>query len=163
MQQFESGVSISFAASATDPVDRATSVESIVWSSSSFAIRTGSSFSRVLPAGSHTINATVTDSAGNTDSDSVTITVQPLSTGGLVLTVNEYKVRGIQWAELTWTGATGSTDLYSRRYEPVSDLQLATGVSGSFDDTTGLKGGGTATYKLCDTDSETCDEVTATW
>ena len=112
-QQFESAVSISFAASATDP-EQGNLSGSIVWSSSSFDTRTASSFSMVLPAGSHTITATVTDSADNTDSDSVTITVQPLSTGGLVLTVNEYKVRGIQWAELTWTGATGSIDLYSR-------------------------------------------------
>ena len=119
---FESGVSISFAASATDLVDGDLSGD-IVWSSSSFAITTGSSFSRVLPAGSHTITATVTDSAGNTDSDSVTITVQPLSTGGLVLTVNEYKVRGIQWAELTWTGATGNTDL-TRDGTYGCDLQL---------------------------------------
>ena len=81
----------------------------------------------VLPAGSHTITATVTDSADNTDSDSVTITVQPLSTGGLVLTVNEYKVRGIQWAELTWTGATGSIDLY-RDDEPVNGLQWRRGL-----------------------------------
>ena len=157
-QQFESAVSISFAASATDP-EQGNLSGSIVWSSSSFDTRTASSFSMVLPAGSHTITATVTDSADNTDSDSVTITVQPLSTGGLVLTVNEYKVRGIQWAELTWTGATGSIDLY-RDDEPVNGFNGA-GVSGSFDDTTGLKGGGTATYKLCDTVK--CDEVTATW
>ncbi|MBT5753528.1 MAG: S8 family serine peptidase [Acidimicrobiaceae bacterium] len=155
---FESGVSISFEASATDLVDGDLSGD-IVWSSSSFAITTGSSFSRVLPAGSHTINATVTDSAGNTDSDSVIITVQPLSTGRLVLTVNDYKVKGIQWAELTWTGATGNTDL-TRDGKYVATFNS---TSGSFDDTTELKGGGTATYKLCETDSETCEEVTATW
>ena len=125
MLLFESGVSISFEASATDLVDGDLSGD-IVWSSSSFAITTASSFSRVLPAGSHTITATVTDSAGNTDSDSVTITVQPLSTGRLVLTVNEYKVRGIQWAELTWTGATGSTDL-TRDGTYGCDLQLNRG------------------------------------
>ncbi len=158
-QQFESAVSISFAASATDP-EQGNLSGSIVWSSSSFDTRTASSFSMVLPAGSHTITATVTDSAGNTDSDSVTITVQPLSTGGLVLTVNEYKVRGIQWAELNWTGATGSTVLTLPDGVTVAFDSITDG-SGSYDDTTGLKGGGTAIYKLCDTVK--CEEVTATW
>jgi subtilisin family serine protease len=72
---FNSGASINFAGTASDPEDGNIS-SALVWTSSRDGqISTGASFSRTLSGGVHTITATVTDSGGNVVRSSVTITV----------------------------------------------------------------------------------------
>jgi len=73
---FDSGATISFVGSAADDEDGSLT-SGLVWTSSlDGQIGTGGSFSAVLSGGIHTITAAVTDSSGESGSDSLTITVR---------------------------------------------------------------------------------------
>ena len=63
----------------------------MIWTSDNVQIRTGGSFSATLDDGIHTITASVTDSAENTSSDSITITV------GEITTSTESSVQSIEY------------------------------------------------------------------
>ena len=114
--------------------------------------------------GGHTVEAVATDSAGQTASDSVSVTVDN-SGGGTTypidLSVTAYKVRGAQHADLSWKGAT-STDVDVYRDGTVV---ATTANDGAYTDVTGQKGGGSATYQVCEAGgTTTCsNEVTVTW
>ena len=104
---FTQGATVSFAGTASDAEDGELG-GSLAWKSSiDGAIGTGAGFSTsALAVGQHTITATVTDSGGLSGVGSITITVLPA--GGLSLSVAGYKVRGVQHADLAWSGATTS-------------------------------------------------------
>jgi hypothetical protein len=110
----------------------------------------------------HTVKATATDSIGQTATDSVTVTVD--NSGGtidpILLTAVGYKVRGAGMVDLTWSGATSSfVDVIS------NGTWLTTTPNDGFytDDTLG-KGGGSATYQVCEAGTDICsNEVTAIW
>ncbi|MDX1614015.1 MAG: S8 family serine peptidase [Candidatus Promineifilaceae bacterium] len=112
--------------------------------------------------GGHTVEAVATDSAGQTASDSVSVTVD--NSGGTTypidLSVNAYKVRGTQHADLTWSGATSTNvDVYRD-----GSVVATTANDGAYTDITGQKGGGSATYQVCEAGTTTCsNEVTANW
>jgi hypothetical protein len=113
--------------------------------------------------GGYTVEAVATDSAGQTASDSVSVTVDN-SGGGttypIELNVTAYKVRGAQHADLSWTGAT-STNVDVYRDGTVIDTTVN---DGAYTDATGQKGGGSATYQVCEAGTTTCsNEVTAIW
>ncbi|MEJ2523707.1 MAG: hypothetical protein P8080_12685 [Gammaproteobacteria bacterium] len=155
---FASGVSISFAGSASDDEDGDLTAD-LVWTSDlDGEIGTGGSVSAVLSDGSHSITASVTDSAGNADSASVTITVGGGDTGGgdgITLSVSTYKSRGVQQADLSWSGATStSVDVY-RDGERVT----TTANDGADTDSTGQKGGGSAAYQVCEAGTSTCSNT----
>ncbi len=159
---FDSGSNISFTGSATDAEDGDLTT-AIVWTSDhDGSIGTGGSFAVVLSDGSHVITAKVTDSASNSATDSITITVQsPPVQGAITLTVDTYKVRGIQHADLTWDGADGDNVGVYRN----GTLLPSTANDGAYTDNTGQKGGGSATYKVCEAgDGAPCSgEIPATW
>ena len=72
---FTSGESISFTGSASD-VEDGDLTSNLTWTSNlDGQIGTGGSFSYMLSDGTHTITAEVTDSYGNTSSDSITVIV----------------------------------------------------------------------------------------
>lgn len=72
---FNSGVSVDFAGTASDDEDGDLTA-SLVWTSNlDGQIGIGGSFNTVLSDGIHTVTASVTDSGGNTSSDSITVTV----------------------------------------------------------------------------------------
>jgi len=74
---FDSGASILFEGTATDPED-GDLTGSLVWMSSKDGqLGTGGSFSATLSDGDHTITASATDSGGKTGSASINITVTP--------------------------------------------------------------------------------------
>ncbi|MEM9555024.1 MAG: PepSY domain-containing protein [Acidobacteriota bacterium] len=81
---FDEGTSVSFTGTATDTEDGTIS-GSLSWTSSlDGAIGSGASFSTsTLSVGSHTITAAVTDSGGLSDSDSISVTINPVSGGGV--------------------------------------------------------------------------------
>ncbi|HUG98602.1 MAG TPA: S8 family serine peptidase [Gammaproteobacteria bacterium] len=114
--------------------------------------------------GGHTVTATATDSIGQTASDSVGVTVDNSGGGGggggITLSVNAYKVRGVQTADLTWDGATSTNvDVYRN-----GSLVATTANDGFHTDSTGQKGGGSAVYQICEAGTTTCSgEVTAVW
>lgn len=72
--------------------------------------------------------------------------------GDFSLTVSAYKVRGTQHADLSWSGATGSNvDIYRD-----GALIATTANNGSYTDNIGAKGGGSYTYSVCESGSNTC-------
>jgi len=160
---FNSGDSISFAGSASDDEDGGLTA-SLVWTSDlDGQIGTGGSFSAMLSDDTHVITAEVTDSFGNTSSDTVTITVGGVTLGDFNLSVLAYKVKGTQHADLSWSG-TASSDIDIIRNGITIDT-IDTIVNGDvYTDSTGQKGGGSATYKVCEAGTSTCsNEVTVTW
>jgi hypothetical protein len=113
--------------------------------------------------GLHTVSAAATDTAGQSASDSVSVTVD--NSGGVTypidLSVTAYKVRGSQYADLVWSGAnTTHVDIY--RDGVIVNTTLN---DGSETDITGQKGGGTAFYQVCEAGNTTncSNEVTADW
>lgn len=157
---FASGTSISFSGSASDTED-GTLTSSLVRSSNlGGQIGTGGSFSAVLSDGTHTITASVTDSGGSNGSDSITITVGGGSGGGITLNATAYKVKGDKYADLTWSGAT-TTNVYVYRN---GALIATTANDGAHTDGPLGKGGGSATYQVCEAGTSTCSNtVTVSW
>jgi hypothetical protein len=123
-------------------------------------IGTGGSFSRVLSDGTHEITASATDSSGTAASDTITVTVNAAPGGEITLAATTYKVRGAQHADLTWSGATSTNvDVYRN-----GAVITTTANDGAYTDTTGQKGGGSATYKVCGAGTATCsNSLTVTW
>ncbi|HMP98589.1 MAG TPA: S8 family serine peptidase [Cyclobacteriaceae bacterium] len=79
---------------------------------------------------------------------------------GISLSVNGYKVQGLQRADLTWSGATStSVDIYR------NGTKIATvSNSGSYTDNINVRGGGTYRYSVCEAGTSTCSaEVTVTF
>ncbi len=150
---FASGESISFSGTATDAEDGDLTAN-LVWTSSlDGQIGTGGSFSAILSDGTHVITATVTDSAGNTGSDSVTITVG--DTEVFILDVNFFKVRGVQYADLTWSGATSTNvDVYRD-----GSLIATTANDGAYQDGPLGRGGGSAAYQVCEAGTAICSNT----
>jgi serine protease AprX len=154
---FDSGATISFTGTANDAEDGDVTA-SLVWTSNiDGQIGTGGSFNVVLNDGNHTITATATDSAGASGSDTIIITVGSMS---FSLSVTAYKVKGVQHADLTWSGANSAdVDIYRD-----GDLVTATANDGIYTDNLGQKGGGSAIYQVCETGTSTCSNTaTATW
>jgi subtilisin family serine protease len=84
----------------------------------------------------------------------------PPSTAPIALTANGYKEKGVQHADLSWSGATTATvDIYR-------DGALITTQGGSsYTDNVGAKGGGSYVYKVCNAGSQSVcsDLVTVTF
>jgi PKD repeat protein len=156
---FESGTSILFSGWASDYQDGGLT-DSLIWTSDNFDIGTGGSFSSVLSDGPHTITASVTDSGGLTGSASITITVESSGGGGFTLGVTAYKVRGTKYADLTWSGATSTNvDVYRD-----GNFITETANDGAYTDGPIGKGGGSATYQVCEEGTSTCsNNVSVTW
>ncbi|MDF1499636.1 MAG: M4 family metallopeptidase [Anaerolineales bacterium] len=110
-------------------------------------------------SGTYAVILVVSDDAGDNDSVSKDISVSD-GTSDFTLSVNAYKVRGTQYADLTWSGAT-STDVDVYRDGAVV---ATTSNDGEHTDITGQKGGGSATYQVCEAGTTTCsNEVQANW
>jgi thermolysin len=102
--------------------------------------------------GSHTISATATDTAGQTATDSISVTVSNTSAGEFTLTASGYKVRGLQKADLEWTGATSTeVDVYR------DGVEIATTANDSpYTDNIDQRGPGSYTYQVCEAGTSTC-------
>jgi hypothetical protein len=108
--------------------------------------------------GSHTVSATATDTGAQTASDSVTVTVD--NAGGITLTATGYKYRGLQKADLEWSGATSTNvDVYRD-----GALLTTTANDGFYTDNIDQRGGGSYTYQVCEAGTSTCsNEATVTF
>ena len=108
--------------------------------------------------GTYTVTLTVTDNEGATGSDSQSVTVTAPS--AISLSVTFYKVRGTQTADLIWSGATSTNvDVYRNGI-----VVTTTANDGAYTDSTDQKGGGSATYQICEAGTTTCSsEVTGSW
>jgi serine protease len=71
-----------------------------------------------------------------------------------------YKVRGVQHADLSWSGAaSANVDIFR------NDTRIATIANvGEYTDSTGQRGGGSHTYQVCEAGTSTCsNEATVTF
>lgn len=120
--------------------------------------------SHSFPAsGSYTVTLTVRDGQAATGTTSQNVTVTAPSEpppAGITLSATGQKVKGVQEAQLTWSGATGSqVDVYrnSTKVATVSN-------QGSYLDPIGNKGGGSYTYRVCEAGTSACSNtVTVTF
>jgi serine protease len=77
---------------------------------------------------------------------------------GIGLSVTAYKVKGLQTADLEWTGATASVDVFR------DNVKVATVTASSYTDGINNRGGGSYVYRVCNAGTSTCSEdVTATF
>jgi len=115
------------------------------------------SFTFATP-GDYTVILTATNTYGSS-SATATITVMepPPPPAGITLSVTGYKVKGVQFADLTWSGATGTNvDVYRN-----ATLITTTANDGAHTDNIGKKGGGSYTYKVCEAGTTTCSNEVA--
>jgi hypothetical protein len=159
---FAEGTAVSFAGTATDIEDGSISSK-LAWTSSlDGQLGTGSSFERILSLGDHTITVTVTDSGGNRSEARRTFSVvapEPAKSG-FTATGRGFKVKGVQHAELTWSGTAATSIDVLRNGARVARVAN----TGRFSDNIGRKGGGAYTYVVCAAGTSTCSNpVTITF
>ena len=143
---------LTFAGSATDAQDGDIGAN-LVWTSNvDGQIGTGKSFQRALSAGAHLITASVTDSNGATTQAQRSLSVEATTTtttppsGGIQVTANAYKVKGVQRVDLLWTGtAAGMIDIYRN-----GSRLTTTPNTGRYTDGINKKGNGSYLYTVCE-------------
>jgi serine protease len=118
--------------------------------------------SHTFPAtGSYLVSLQVTDNDGATASvqHSVSVTAEEPPPSGFSLSAVGYKVRGVQHADLSWSGNSANVDVFR------GTTKIATSVPGNaYTDNIGGRGGGSYTYRVCNTGTTTCsNEVTVTF
>lgn len=155
---FVEGAGITFSGSATDTEDGSLSSKMTWRSTIDGPLGMGSSFTRTLSSGSHTVTAEVSDSAGVKTSRSVAITVTspvsspPPPSTTLWLAAKGYKLKGNQRVDLSWTGGTtAGVDVYRN-----GTLVTRTSNDGAFTDAINEKGKGQYTYLVCESGTSTC-------
>jgi subtilisin family serine protease len=145
-------LSCSFTDASTDPDG---SIASRSWAFGDGATSTATNPSYTYAAGgTYTVTLTVTDDDGATDGESKSVTVASGGGGGITLSAVGYKVKGVQNADLTWSGATGTNvDVWR------NNVKVVTANDGFHTDNIGLKGGGSYTYKVCEAGTSTCSNT----
>jgi hypothetical protein len=115
-----------------------------------------------LDAGTYTARLLVTDDRGGTGAAEATVTVTaPPPTPQLSLSVTAFKVRGLQTAQLDWSGTTAAqVDVY-RGTTTAGTLIRTVNNTGRYIDNINRRGSGTYTYKVCEAGTAVCSaEVT---
>jgi PKD repeat protein len=110
--------------------------------------------------GTYNVSLTVTDDNGSTGSVSENVTLSSNGADEINLSVTARKERGTKYADLTWSGATSTNvDVY-RNGENIA----TTANDGAYTDGPLGKGGGSATYQVCEAGTSTCSNaVSVTW
>lgn len=150
------GTVLTFAGSATDAEDGDLAARLVWLSSIDGQIGTGPSFQRSLSVGAHAITARATDTNGATAEAQRSVTVEAktsvVQSGVIALTGSPAKSKGLQRADLVWSGATSSSiDIYR------DGQRLATtGNTGKYTDAINQRGAGAYMYQICHAGTSTC-------
>jgi hypothetical protein len=110
--------------------------------------------------GNHTLESKAYDAADNVGSSApVTVTVNNAA-ATISLTASGYKVKGLQKANLVWSGATSANvDVYRNGVKITT-----TANDGAHIDNINKKGAGSYTYKVCEAGTATCsNQATVTF
>lgn len=101
-------------------------------------------------AGTYTVRLTVTDAGGLTGTHTGSVTVS--SPAGILLSARGYKIQGTKRADLTWSGAgTSHVDVFR------NNVRITTTPNdGAYTDNSGQRGGGTTTYRVCESGTNNC-------
>ena len=84
------------------------------------------------------------------------MTVTDPNAGGITLSATGYKVRGLQKADLVWSGtSSGSVDIKR------NGATIAAGINdtGAYTDDINSRGGGSYTYEVCEAGTTTCSNT----
>lgn len=126
------------------------SISSYAWNFGDGTTGSGATASKnYASAGTRTVTLTVTDNGGATGSTSQSVTVTEPSSGGITLSVSTSKSRGNTTANLSWSGAGSSVDIFR------DNVKLTTVGGTTYADNLG-KGGGSRTYRVCNAGTSTC-------
>lgn len=111
--------------------------------------------------GSHAVESVATDSAGQTASDSISVTVD--NSGGstsIALSASGYKIKGQKYIDLTWSGATSTNvDIFRN-----GSLYTTTANDGATTVGSLGVGGGSDTFQVCEAGTTTCsNQATVNW
>ena len=151
-------LTVSFNASGSSDPDG--SIVSYAWTFGDGTTGTGVSPGKTYAVGgTYSVKLTVTDNVGATGSQTqnVTVTAPPPPVGDFTLSAVGYKVKGRVYADLTWNGTSASSvDIFR------NNIKIATvSNTGTYTDNTGVNGGGTFIYKVCEAGTNVCsNEVT---
>jgi PKD repeat protein len=151
-----SGLTCSFDASGSRDPDG--SISSYAWNFGDGSTGSGAAPSKTFASvGTYTVTLTVTDNGGATGSTSQSVTATAPGSS-ISLSVLMTKTQGINYANLSWSGTNGSTDVYR------NNSKIPPAVSGTtYKDNLG-RGSGTQTYKVCNAGTTTCsNQVTVTY
>lgn len=154
------GESVTFSATVTD--EDPNLAASLVWTSNlDGQIGTGASVSRSdLSPGLHAVSAVVTDTGGLVGSATVGFTViaAPPPPQDITLTVDARKVKNKKFADLSWSGATGTNvEIYRHT------TRIVTANDGFHTDSPTGKGN-TFTYRVCEIGGARCsNDVTVSY
>jgi chitodextrinase len=138
-----SGLTCSFDGSGSADTDG--SIAAYAWNFGDGAVGSGVTASHSYGlASSYTVTLIVTDDRGATQS--VSKAVNPIS-----LSARGYKLNGLQKADLSWTGASGTSfDVYR------NGVRIATVQTTSYKDNINKRGPGIYTYKVCAPATDSC-------
>jgi len=143
------GLGCSFDASGSSDDE---SIAGYAWNFGDNTTGTGAFPNHTYAAGGiYTVALTVTDNEGATGSTTRSVTVTAPA-GSISLAVSMTKVRGVNFANLSWSGATSSADVYR------DGSRIATVSATTYQDNLG-RGGGTRTYQVCNAGTTTCSNV----
>jgi len=142
-----SGLTCSFNGSASSDSDG--SITGYSWNFGDGSTATGVTASRTYASsGTRTVTLTVMDNGGATGSTSQSVSVTAPGTS-ISLSVSMTKQQGVNYANLSWTGLSGSADVFR------NGVKIATVSTTTYVDNLG-RGGGSRTYRVCAAGTSTC-------